>query len=111
MAHRMGDKHSMALALSARHAARWLPGTVEERLDIAHELLNLAELVGDRDLVLQGHALLVAAYLELNDLQRRRREHRCRRPAGRGGAPSSVPVVEAALGRQPGHARRSPRGE
>ena len=68
MASRMGDKHSMALALSARHAARWLPGTVVERLGIAHELLNLAEALGDRDLTLQGHTFLVAAYLELNDL-------------------------------------------
>ena len=68
MGQRMGDKHSMALALSARHAARWLPGTVEERLDIAHEVLNLAHAIGDRELTLQGHAFLVAAYLELNDL-------------------------------------------
>lgn len=68
MAHRMGDKHSMALALSAQHAARWLPGSVDERLDIAHEVLNLAEVLGDRELTLQGHAFLVAAHLELNDL-------------------------------------------
>ena len=49
-----------------RHAG--CPATVEERLDIAHELLTLAEVVGDRELTLQAHAFLVGAYLELNDL-------------------------------------------
>jgi tetratricopeptide (TPR) repeat protein len=67
MSHRVGDKRSMAMALAARHSARWLPGTVEERRDIAQEVLNLAEVVGDRELILQGYAFLVAAYMELND--------------------------------------------
>ncbi len=43
MARRIGDRETLALALSARHLGSWGPDNIEERMEDATELIALAE--------------------------------------------------------------------
>jgi len=63
------EPRELAYALNARYYAVWGPGSVEERLDIASEMLALAETAGDQELVLQGHHFRAFGLLELGDIQ------------------------------------------
>ena len=68
MATRVGDNAALAYALSARRFALWGPETLDERLEVATEILDLARRGGDRDLMLLGHRWRIVALLELGDL-------------------------------------------
>ena len=68
MATRVGDHAALAYALSARRFALWGPETLDERLEVATEILELAERGGDRDLMLLGHRWRIVSLLELGDV-------------------------------------------
>jgi class 3 adenylate cyclase/tetratricopeptide (TPR) repeat protein len=68
MATRVGDTGSLAYALSARRFALWGPETLDERLEVATKILELAQSVGDRDLTLIGQRWRIVSLLELGDI-------------------------------------------
>jgi hypothetical protein len=68
MATRVGDTGALAYALSARRFALWGPETLDERLEVATRILELARSVGDRDLTLLGHRWRIVSLLELGDI-------------------------------------------
>jgi len=74
LARECGAPEALADALTARHAALWSPDGLEERLEVAHELVALAETTGDRERSLQARTWLVLDLLESGDLDGVRRE-------------------------------------
>jgi len=68
MATRVEDTGALAYALSARRFALWGPETLDERLEVATKILELAQSVGDRDLTLLGHRWRIVSLLELGDI-------------------------------------------
>jgi tetratricopeptide (TPR) repeat protein len=62
------DASASASALGARHVALWRPDRVEERLDVAGEMIVAARDAGDRHAELQGHNWRVADLFELGDM-------------------------------------------
>lgn len=59
------DESALADCLLARHDAIWGPGTAAERLDLATEIVELAERNGDRERQTDGVLLRANALLEL----------------------------------------------
>ena len=74
IAGRLGDPVALAAALNARHVALWGPDHVEQRKELADEMLELAERAGDRELALQARNWRVVDLLELGDGQAVRNE-------------------------------------
>jgi tetratricopeptide (TPR) repeat protein len=68
MATRVSDTGALAYALSARRFALWGPETLDERLEVATKILELASSIGDRDLTLLGHRWRIVSLLELGDI-------------------------------------------
>ena len=68
LARRLEDPLTLATCLDARHYALWRPETVHERLEVASELRELAETVGDPELELEGAGWTVVDLLELGDM-------------------------------------------
>ncbi|MGH8896625.1 MAG: ATP-binding protein [Egibacteraceae bacterium] len=68
MARRIGDPVTLAAVLYEWHVAIWGSAKPAERLDIATEVVRLAERSGDRALALQGRALRMGNLLELGDM-------------------------------------------
>jgi DNA-binding CsgD family transcriptional regulator len=69
MARRVGDPVALADALNCRRAAIWRPENIAEQLDVATELVRLAEEIGDSELALQGHHWRLTDLLELGEVQ------------------------------------------
>jgi DNA-binding CsgD family transcriptional regulator/tetratricopeptide (TPR) repeat protein len=69
MARRVGDPLALADALNCRHAAIWGPESTAEQLDVATELVHLAEQIGDSERALQGHHWRLIDLLELGEVQ------------------------------------------
>ena len=67
MARRVGDTAALAYALSARRFALWGPESADERLEVATEIIELAESIADRDLLLLGHRWRIVTLLELGE--------------------------------------------
>ena len=67
IARRVGDHGALAYALSARRFALWGPESAYERLEVAQEILALAEKSEDRDLTLLGMRWHILTLLELGD--------------------------------------------
>jgi tetratricopeptide (TPR) repeat protein len=67
MARRIGDRATLAYALRAEHVAIWAAGTVEERLAIATELVQLGVAARDPELTFQGHFWRFCDYLALGE--------------------------------------------
>jgi tetratricopeptide (TPR) repeat protein len=67
-ARRVGDPATLAEVLYEWHVATWSAANPEERLDVATEVVRLAERSGDRALALQGRALRLGDLLELGDM-------------------------------------------
>jgi DNA-binding SARP family transcriptional activator len=67
LARRTGDAAALAAALGARHVTVWGPDGCSERLDLAGEMLALAEHAGDRELALQARNWRIVDLLELGD--------------------------------------------
>lgn len=67
IARRLGNPVTLAYALDGRYAAIWWPENLEERLDLADELIAAARLAGDGERELQGHHYLFLGRLEQGD--------------------------------------------
>ncbi len=63
-ARRAGASPALAYALHARHYAIWEPATLNERLAIAREIIEIGEQTGDIDLALQGRRWLIPDLIE-----------------------------------------------
>jgi tetratricopeptide (TPR) repeat protein len=70
----VGGPADIALVLDHRLGAVWSPENLEERLELASELVGQAELAGDRVTELRGRAFLVSALLESGHAARADRE-------------------------------------
>ena len=68
IARRLGDAATLAYALDGRYSAIWAPDTVDERLRIADEIIQIAETTGDAERVFQGHHYRLAVFLERGDM-------------------------------------------
>lgn len=68
LARASGDQVALASALVAEQVVDLGPATLPRRLRTAHEILALAEAVGDRDLIVHGRFLLMAGLLERGDI-------------------------------------------
>ncbi|HKA53807.1 MAG TPA: hypothetical protein VKJ47_09115, partial [Candidatus Binatia bacterium] len=69
LAHQSGDPGALATALLARHFVLWGPGSAQERLGLAADMVRLADEAGDRGMALQGCAWKILDLLELGDLE------------------------------------------
>ena len=69
IARRLDDPPTLAACLDARHYALWRPENVEERLEVAAELREIAEQIGDPELELEGAGWTVVDLLELGDVE------------------------------------------
>ena len=69
IARRIGDPATLAAALDARHYVLWRPENVEERLEVAGELRQIAADIGDLELELEGAGWTVVDLLELGDVK------------------------------------------
>jgi class 3 adenylate cyclase/tetratricopeptide (TPR) repeat protein len=68
MARRLGDPATLAAVLYEGHLATWGPDNLQERLDVAAEVVQLAEAGGDRVMAVRGRGFLMADQLEQGDL-------------------------------------------
>lgn len=68
IARRLGDPATLAYALDGRYSAIWAPDTDDERLQIADEIVNIAETIGDTERAFQGHHYRLAVFLERGDI-------------------------------------------
>jgi predicted ATPase len=64
MARRMGDRRALAHAVDSRHVALWDADHLDEREDLAAEMLALGEELDDRDVQLEAYAWLITDALE-----------------------------------------------
>ncbi len=60
----LGDQAAIAYALDSRHVALWGPDNLEERIEVAEEMLSLGRELGDRDIQLEAYAWLITNALE-----------------------------------------------
>ena len=74
LARRTRDPAALAAALSARHVTIWGPEGCSERLELAREMLALAQQAGDRELALQARNWRIVDLLELGDGRAMRHE-------------------------------------
>src|SRR5207302_297815 len=65
MARRCGDAGTLAAVLSDRHVGMWEPSNVDARLEIAAEILRVAEAAGDHERALEARGLRLMDLLEL----------------------------------------------
>jgi class 3 adenylate cyclase len=68
MARRIGAPAVLASALKSAHAALWVPETIEDRLDLATEILALGQSTGDLQRVAEGRMFRCHDLLELGDV-------------------------------------------
>jgi predicted ATPase/class 3 adenylate cyclase len=73
IARRIGDSAALLYVLYARHTAVWEPGNLDERLEIAREIIALAQESGNRRWALRvwglgAHYMHFADLLELGDI-------------------------------------------
>ena len=68
MARRLGDGGVLAPVLYARCFAAWEPDNLEERIACSTELLQLAEVLGDQELMLAARHVQLISHLEIGDI-------------------------------------------
>ena len=68
IARRLGDPAALAYVLTAAHWGMFAPGNVGERLEVARELLGVAEGLGDRNFEAAGLSWLVTDLVESGDI-------------------------------------------
>jgi len=68
IARRLGDPATLAYALNARYAALWGPANVEDRLETANEVIELARRADDHALARDGRGRRLVALLELGGI-------------------------------------------
>ena len=64
LARKTGNPSALADCLIARHDVLWTPGTALERLEVARDIVELAERLGDDDRRVEGLLLVANALLE-----------------------------------------------
>jgi tetratricopeptide (TPR) repeat protein len=64
IARELGDPATLAACLLAQHDVLWTPGAGGERVEVAREIVALAERVGDDERRSEGHLLTANALLE-----------------------------------------------
>jgi len=64
IAERMASREARAYALAARFIGRWSPASLEERVDSAEDLIDLADETGDHDLRLMSRVFRTSTFLE-----------------------------------------------
>ena len=69
MARRLADPATLQGALAARWMTVWGPGRLEQRAELAGEVLQLARATGDRELDLLGRAFRATSSLESGDIR------------------------------------------
>jgi class 3 adenylate cyclase/tetratricopeptide (TPR) repeat protein len=69
MGRRLDDAASVAYALDGRWVAIWGPDTLEERTEIAGEVVRAASVAGDKERLHDGHIWCALAALERGDLR------------------------------------------
>jgi tetratricopeptide (TPR) repeat protein len=69
IARRAGDPALLAYALDARHMAIWEPDSLNERLAISAEMMQLSDAAGDLERLFQSRAYRMWSLLELGDPQ------------------------------------------
>lgn len=74
MARRLADKSGLAQVLVARIVATWDPTTLDERLTLLAELLQLAGELDNRELLFRGRLFLAVCLFEAGDVARAREE-------------------------------------
>jgi DNA-binding winged helix-turn-helix (wHTH) protein/tetratricopeptide (TPR) repeat protein len=70
VARRIGDPATLAHALSAQYLCMLRPDVFENRLDIAAEMVQLAEESGERELTVQSHAWCLVELLDTGEIDR-----------------------------------------
>ncbi|HUQ63374.1 MAG TPA: AAA family ATPase [Acidimicrobiales bacterium] len=58
------DPNTLVTCLLARHDVQWIPGAPTERIELAREIVSVAEYSGDQERVAEGNLLLANALLE-----------------------------------------------
>ncbi len=86
LARELGDAETLATALGMRHAVMRRPAHLAERLEIANEMIDLAERAGNEYLALHAHRQLLIDLMEIGDFA---------------GADQQVEVLEVSLARSP----------
>jgi eukaryotic-like serine/threonine-protein kinase len=69
VARRVGDPEVLAFTLGCTLYAPWRPDETEEKLACATEMVQLAEAVGDSEIVIEAHSRRLVCLLELGDIQ------------------------------------------
>ena len=67
LARRSRDEGALAASLLARHFAIWEPARLDERIEVASELIEVAERCGDNQLAVEGRGWLLVDLLERGD--------------------------------------------
>jgi class 3 adenylate cyclase len=68
IARRLDDPRTLAFVLYCRHWVLWGPGTAEERLAVAREIVRQAGRVGDAEMAVHGHTEAIIDLMELGDI-------------------------------------------
>ena len=74
IARRLGDPATLAYALDGLYSSNWGPDVLHERLQIAGELIEVAEQTGDLERAYAGHDHRFWALIEAGDMPAARRE-------------------------------------
>lgn len=69
LARGLGDPATLAYVLDGRYSAVWGPDNLEQRLELAEELVAAATEAGDKERTLQGHHYRALALLEAGDVR------------------------------------------
>jgi tetratricopeptide (TPR) repeat protein len=69
IARRLGDRATFAYTLIGYVCSHQSPEHTRENMELATELLRVAEEVGDKERAVEGHEVRVAAFLELGDIE------------------------------------------
>jgi tetratricopeptide (TPR) repeat protein len=107
MARRLGDRHAIGHALVSHHYCLWASDTLEERLALSRELVEVGRDVADLPLEFQGWLAVVSDRLEQGDVEGARggleEQRRCaeelRLPLHRWTAMNTWPTLALAEGR------------
>jgi tetratricopeptide (TPR) repeat protein len=80
MARRVGDETALAYALNAYAYGLWQPDHLEKRLEVGTELAEVAERIGEPELVLHGLSWRLGCFLEAGEIAAVDRERELHTP-------------------------------
>jgi tetratricopeptide (TPR) repeat protein len=68
LARRLGDPSTLGYALTGRYWAIWWPDNTRERMQVAEEMLAVAQSAGDTERVIDAHLALFMSHAELTQM-------------------------------------------